>query len=191
MSVRNKLLPYKEEVIAMFKNGKRPKEIAEKYGVSNNIVWWSLDKWGYNRGVGKGEKNAHWKGCGGFSYTAYRDILSHAKERGLEVNVTVEDIWKQFLAQGGKCALSGVDLVLEHNKHRTTDSRNKSTTASLDRIDSKRGYEIDNIQFVHKDLNSMKWSLEQDYFIELCTIIAQRMESGSIKLPDGKIVTLE
>ena len=45
-------------------------------------------------------------------------------------------------------------------------------TASLDRIDSTRGYTVDNIQWIHKDLNRMKWNLPNDYFINICTLVA-------------------
>lgn len=43
------------------------------------------------------------------------------------------------------------------------------TTASLDRIDNTKGYLEDNVQFVHKDINRMKWAHSQQYFIELCS----------------------
>lgn len=46
-------------------------------------------------------------------------------------------------------------------------------TASLDRIDSSRGYEIDNIQWVHKDVNKMKMGLSQNEFIDICKIISK------------------
>ena len=46
-------------------------------------------------------------------------------------------------------------------------------TASLDRIDSKKGYIEGNIQWVHKDINRMKWAFNEDYFIKLCNNIYQ------------------
>ena len=44
-------------------------------------------------------------------------------------------------------------------------------TASVDRIDPKRGYEEDNLQFVHKDVNLMKNRFDEPYFIEMCKLI--------------------
>jgi hypothetical protein len=41
-------------------------------------------------------------------------------------------------------------------------------TASLDRIDSSRGYTADNIQWVHKHVNLMKRSFNEEYFINTC-----------------------
>ena len=43
---------------------------------------------------------------------------------------------------------------------------------SVDRLDPKVGYTKDNIQWVHKKVNTMKWNIGQDQFIEWCKIIA-------------------
>lgn len=47
-------------------------------------------------------------------------------------------------------------------------------TASLDRIDSSRGYVEGNVQWVHKDVNFMKQALSQERFVELCTLVAEK-----------------
>lgn len=49
----------------------------------------------------------------------------------------------------------------------------KQQTASLDRIDSSKGYVLGNIQWVHKDINKMKLDYDQDYFIDICRRIAE------------------
>jgi hypothetical protein len=46
------------------------------------------------------------------------------------------------------------------------------TTASLDRIDSSKGYTIDNVQWVHKTVNLMKRELNQQDFIDICNKIS-------------------
>jgi hypothetical protein len=43
----------------------------------------------------------------------------------------------------------------------------------VDRIDSNKGYTKDNIQWVHKRVQQMKWNISQDQFIEWCKIIAK------------------
>ena len=45
-------------------------------------------------------------------------------------------------------------------------------TASLDRIDSSKGYVKGNVQWVHKDINKMKTDFEQSIFIKLCKSVA-------------------
>jgi len=41
----------------------------------------------------------------------------------------------------------------------------KSKTASLDRIDNNLGYTINNIQWVHKDINRIKREYDQNVFL--------------------------
>ena len=50
-------------------------------------------------------------------------------------------------------------------------------TASIDRIDSSKGYERGNVQFVHKDINAMKWNLSLAKFMEYCKLILATAES--------------
>lgn len=49
----------------------------------------------------------------------------------------------------------------------------KKQTASLDRIDSTKGYVEGNVQWIHKDINLMKNRLPQDYFISMCDLISR------------------
>lgn len=46
-------------------------------------------------------------------------------------------------------------------------------TASLDRIDSSKGYVEGNVQWVHKDVNYIKQDLEESYFKKLCKLITE------------------
>lgn len=101
--------------------------------------------------------------------TGYKDILGSswaswrlgAKSRNIEFSITIEDAWEIFEKQNKKCALSGLDL-----KFRKGD--NRIQTASLDRIDSSKTYTIDNIQWVHKEINRMKGCLTEPEFIKYC-----------------------
>lgn len=117
------------------------------------------------------QKNVNWNGYKEISGNYWQIIKTGAKQRGLSVNVTIEDIWNQYEKQNGKCALTGLDLKFR------TKSKSSDGTASLDRIDSKIGYEVDNIQWVHKDVNFMKMKYSQDYFIHICKLIAKKAEN--------------
>lgn len=82
-------------------------------------------------------------------------------------------LWELFLKQDRKCALSGVPLSFEG---KTMENRYASTskkTASLDRIDSTKGYIKGNVQWVHKIVNLMKQTTNQDEFIEWCRKVAE------------------
>ena len=53
-------------------------------------------------------------------------------------------------------------------------------TASLDRKNSNLDYTKENIQWVHKDVNYMKMSLNEKYFIKLCKLISRRFSKKDI-----------
>ncbi len=74
----------------------------------------------------------------------------------------MEQAWNVFVSQDGICALSGRKLTFGTRK------RAWQMTASLDRIDSSRGYEMDNIQWIHKRLQFMKNNLTDDEFVGWC-----------------------
>lgn len=92
-----------------------------------------------------------------------------AKARGIEFRLTREYVFGLLEAQAGRCALSGVEIGFAVGRQRHMHG---GTTASLDRIDSGRGYVVGNVQWVHKDVNRMKSNLHQDRFIELCRCVA-------------------
>jgi hypothetical protein len=111
----------------------------------------------------------NWKGFGNIRSTMFSKYRRGANERKLSWNITIEDLWKLFLAHVGLCNLSGVPIDFAKN-HKNT----QLCTASLDRINSTIGYEFSNLQWVHKRLNEMKMDLEQNRFINLCKMISNR-----------------
>ena len=52
-------------------------------------------------------------------------------------------------------------------------SKDKSWNASLDRIDSSKGYIEGNVQWVHQNINMMKNKFDNQYFIEMCKLITK------------------
>lgn len=82
------------------------------------------------------------------------------KKKGLEFNITKEDLIELYEKQKGKCAFSG--LVMEMK----TGPRHKSNTfsISLDRINNDKGYTKDNIQYLCWQINKMKSNLTDDEF---------------------------
>lgn len=71
--------------------------------------------------------------------------------------------------QKGICALSGLPIMIANT---IRGDQVGETTASLDRIDSSKGYSRDNVQWTHKLVNKMKWNLEEAKFVELCRAVA-------------------
>lgn len=97
-----------------------------------------------------------------------------ANNRNIPFNITIEEAYKKIENQNFKCALTGLDIKFKKNTTKGKKHDNTTKTASLDRIDSTKGYEIDNIQWVHKDVNIMKNKYNQDYFIKICKLIWEK-----------------
>jgi hypothetical protein len=83
----------------------------------------------------------------------------------LDIEKLVE-IWEN---QKGKCRITKVDLVLQHEPEYKTISNNYK--ASIDRINSSKPYSIDNIQFISFTCNSMKSNMTDDGVYEFLNIV--------------------
>jgi hypothetical protein len=110
----------------------------------------------------KGAAVYNWTGHGEISGSYLYQIRKSAETRNLPFNVTPKYLWDLFSKQNRKCALTGLEL--------TNEKINR--TASLDRIDSGRGYEVGNVQWVHKDINLMRNAFSTKYFIDMCTRVS-------------------
>lgn len=107
-----------------------------------------------------GPLNKTWKGYGEIPRKYFSNLRHHAiKLRNIPFEISIEEMWDLFLNQNRKCALSGVDLNF------SSSNSSGDGNASLDRIDSSKGYAAGNIQWVHKDLNWMKHQLSQSQFL--------------------------
>ena len=92
---------------------------------------------------------------------------AQANLRGLCWDVTFEYLADLLIGQDFKCALTGWDI----------DAIDVSlNTASLDRIDSSKGYIEGNIQWVHKMVNMSKQQYSQAEFINMCKSVANKVK---------------
>lgn len=93
-----------------------------------------------------------------------------ARMRDIEFKLTKEYLWKLYLEQDRCCALTGLKLAMAATIREHTAG---GTTASVDRIDSSKGYIKGNVQWVHKVINKMKWGTPQEEFIEFCEAVVK------------------
>ena len=126
-------------------------------------------------------KGSH-KGVGLITKTLFGHYKTNAtkirRNREIEFTVTIEYLWELFLKQEGKCALTGIDLILYVSEVAQKDKKYYSyMTASLDRIDSSYGYIPGNVQWVHKWINIMKNTLDNDQFLYLCNKVTNNNEN--------------
>ena len=122
-----------------------------------------------------GYTNGKHQGVGDLTKTHLFRIKQGAKIRNIEwsEDLTIDYLWNLFMKQNKKCALSGLEISLKNDIHTPINNKNHNIdygtfTASLDRIDSNKPYTKDNVQWVHRNINIMKNSYSQEYFIELC-----------------------
>lgn len=116
-------------------------------------------------------KKKNWKGYKDISGDLWRCIQYGAKIRNLDFDVTIEYIWEIFELQKGICPLSGRNIFIDPTLGSLNKNGYQRNTASLDRIDSSKGYIKGNVQWVHKDVNKLKSNWDQNYFIDLCNEI--------------------
>lgn len=96
-------------------------------------------------------------------------IVNGAIWRNLEISIDREWAYQLFLSQNKKCRLSDLDLTFPKN---TKEMEDGDGTASLDRIDSNKGYIPGNVQWVHKFVNKLKTDFPQETFLFLCKKIS-------------------
>lgn len=104
------------------------------------------------------------------TYSGYK---VKAIKRGLEWNITPEDIEALWIKQGGRCLQTGVQLSCGNNKH--------NHTWSLDRIDNNKGYTPDNVQLVSKFYNMVKLSRTDDEMKLIAYLLYQNMSVDQIR----------
>ena len=109
-------------------------------------------------------------GCGELSLHYFSSLKRWAKMRDLNFDVTIEYLWDLFQSQVGKCALSGIPIILDRKSSQKVGGKHekKIRTASLDRINSNEGYFEGNVQWAHRDANHMKWDSPENEFFEWC-----------------------
>jgi hypothetical protein len=109
-------------------------------------------------------------------YSPFRGHLnrarSHAKNKR-ECNISLLDLKKQWEKQKGICPYTGWAM---ENKMQTSAKLKKSPTmASVDRIDSSKGYTPDNIQFVCFIANIAKHDFSENDFLNFCEAVVKNV----------------
>jgi hypothetical protein len=122
----------------------------------------------------KGEHSAKYKGVGMLSSSKFTHIKWAAVKRNLEFNVTMEYLWDLFQKQEGRCYYTGDIITL------ATRNTKGGMSASLDRIDSSKGYFAGNVVWSHKDINIMKMNKSKQEFYELCQKVINHQKNQNL-----------
>ncbi len=114
-------------------------------------------------------------------YTQFRyhmkKIKAHAKKRqgpASIVEITLDDLKQQWELQKGICPYTGWLLVNREHPNQRMKEQKTPGMASVDRIDSSKGYTKDNIQFVAYIANVAKHDFHEDELIKFCKAVANK-----------------
>lgn len=110
----------------------------------------------------KGSGNPFWKGEGAIPGSMFK----RAKDKKI-----LAETWEK---SGGVCALTGWPISIEEK------------TASPDRIDSTKGYTVDNIQWVHRHVNIAKNMFDLEHFLSICHAVARNNQDPGILTNSNK-----
>jgi hypothetical protein len=108
------------------------------------LAWWGSH-------IKKRAKGGNTKGFG-----------SLGKSKQIELDIDMKYAWDLFLNQNKKCALSGLALKFPEG----SKPYSKESTASLDRIDSSKGYIKGNVEFVCQGINFAKHDYSKEEVLQ-------------------------
>jgi hypothetical protein len=124
-----------------------------------------------------GELNCNYTGYKEVTGSYMNSIESGARYRSkngryIEFNITAKDVWDQFEKQDFKCYYSGIPISFDYK------------SASVDRVNSDKGYTVDNIVLCHKHVNLMKQTTSIDGF----KIWANRIANNNYRSKTGVFI---
>ena len=98
-------------------------------------------------------------------------IRWHCKKKGWIPEITLEDLKEQWDKQGGVCPYTGWVLQTPKNTAHYNQLGKTPDRASLDRIDSSKGYVRGNIQFVSLIVQYAKNGWDDVEVLKLCKAV--------------------
>lgn len=109
-------------------------------------------------------------------FSPFRQYLKRIRERnkkkqvGEQTDITLEFLKNQWEKQKGICPYTGIKMTLPKTT-REHEQKCGPFRASLDRIDSNRGYMKDNVEFVCVVANLAKRNFSKRQFADLIQMI--------------------
>lgn len=88
-----------------------------------------------------------------------------ATNKSIPFTITKEDLLTLWNIQGGKCAISNLDMTYDLGEGRVY------TNVSIDQIEPSKGYTIDNIQLVCMAVNQLKSDFSMDIIFTICEAV--------------------
>ncbi len=153
-----------EQFLLAYNEDKTLEQIASELNVHISTIcrWLKKLNMKKRRLYNNGDEHPAWRGYKEIPGKFLSNFRSGARTRGMEFRITIEFLWDLYIQQDRKCKYTGEELKFG------SMSDPSSVTASIDRIDSSKGYLPENVQLIHKDVNLMKHILSEERFLYLC-----------------------
>jgi len=101
------------------------------------------------------------------SYIA-RSVRQRSRKTGVKCDIDAEFLKVLLKRQSSLCAISGIPLSFIKGQGHIP------TNASVDRINSAKGYTKDNVHLVAHQVNTMKSNLSIDQLMDWCELVLKR-----------------
>lgn len=151
---------------------RRSKKLGRRHFCSRQCVGYYSAKWhnpdAYRYNI---TKHSGWRRD---EYTMFRYHYRNINKRTKEVNITIEDLRDVWYEQEGICPFTGVKLISSTYKKINDDIL---YSASLDRIDSSKGYIKGNIRWVSRGINYLKSDKSDEKVWEMCKMIYENYKN--------------
>ena len=118
-------------------------------------------------------KHSGWKKD---EFTKFRYHFRNIKSRNKEIDITIEDLKDVWEKQNGKCSYLGIELTLNSYGKIKKDP---ITSASIDRIDSSKGYVNGNIQWISRSVNLMKNDMSENELLKIFDLIVENRKGSN------------
>lgn len=115
-----------------------------------------------------------------FFGSLHQRCKANAASRGIVYAIRKDDIIGLWVEQDGKCALSGIEMMLEVGRGVRND-----TACSVDRLNSTGPYVTGNVHLVCGIVNIMKNDLSYSRFVALCEKIVRHQADKVEELQRG------
>jgi hypothetical protein len=113
-------------------------------------------------------KHSGWKKD---EFTKFRYHFRNIKKRNKVIDITLEDLRDVWNKQQEMCPYLGIKLTL--NSYGKIE-KDPITSASLDRIDSSKGYIKGNIQWISRAINFMKNDMHENELLKIFDLIVEK-----------------
>jgi hypothetical protein len=98
-------------------------------------------------------------------FLSYKIVTARQRSGKIQVpfDLDIDEVYELYMKQQGNCALSGLPM---------TNIMDDERSVSFDRIDTSRGYHIDNVRLVASRVNLLRSDMSDVDFVWWCRAVA-------------------